>query len=140
VIVFDMNVVSELMRDEPAVTVRRWADRQSPTSLFVTSVTQAEILLGLELMPKGKRRDALVEKATILFDGIFGTRVLPFGGDAASAYAKITATRRRRGRPISALDAQIAAIARASEATVATRNVGDFTDCGIEVVDPWRER
>ena len=136
-IILDTNVISELMAPSPAVEVERWAAARPATSLFATSVTQAEILFGVRLLPKGRRRDRVEAAAEALFAKVFAGRLLPFGSDAAVAYARIAADRRRRGSPISSLDAQIAAIARASGATLATRNVRDFTGCGIEIVDPW---
>lgn len=138
-IILDTNVISELMRRTPAVAVTRWIDGLPTASLYTTAITQAEILHGVLLLPRGKRRDAIAAAAASMFEQDFAARVLPFGSDAARAYAEIAAARRRAGKPISAFDAQIAAIARASSAGVATRNVDDFEGCGIHVTDPWRE-
>ena len=136
-IVLDTNVLSELMKPAPADAVVRWiADQPAPT-LYTTSITQAEILHGILLLPSGKRRGALEAAADAMFDEEFGGRVLPFGGEAARAYAQIAAQRRRSGRPISQFDAQIAAIARSARAPVATRNVSDYESCGIKVLNPW---
>jgi predicted nucleic acid-binding protein len=137
-IILDTNVISELMASAPAENVERWVSLAPPTSLYTTCITQAEILFGVRLLAKGKRRDRIELAASAVFDTVFAGRVLPFGSDAARAYARIAAERRRRGKPISVLDAQIAAIARASGARLATRNLADFAGCGIEVVDPWR--
>jgi toxin FitB len=137
-IILDTNVISELMASSPAESVERWVGLRPPTSLYTTCITEAEILFGVRLLTKGKRRDRVELAATTLFDKVFAGRLLPFGGDAARAYARIAAERRRRGKPISVLDAQIAGIARAAGAGLATRNVADFESCGIEVVDPWR--
>jgi predicted nucleic acid-binding protein len=139
-IILDTNVISELMTRSPAPRVEDWVRARSPTSLFTTSVTEAEILFGVQLLPKGKRRDRVQDAAQTVFGRVFAGRLLPFGGDAARAYARIAADRRRRGKPISVLDAQIAAIARAAGASLATRNVADFDGCGIEVLDPWAPR
>jgi predicted nucleic acid-binding protein len=136
-IILDTNVISELMRREPAEAVVRWVNRQASSSLYATSITQAEILHGIQLLPKGKRRDVIAAAAEEMFERDFGGRILVFGTDAAKAYAIIGAARRRTGRPISAFDAQIAAIARTHGANIATRNVGDFAGCGVPVVDPW---
>jgi toxin FitB len=136
-IILDTNVVSELMRRTPAAAVVRWVDSRPIARLYTTAITQAEILHGLMLLPRGKRRDAIAVAATQMFESDFVGRVLPFGSDAARAYAEIAASRRRSGRPISAFDAQIAAIARSTGAELATRNVDDFGGCGIDVVDPW---
>jgi len=137
VIVLDTNVVSELMKAAPAAAVARWIAEQPATMLYTTSITQAEILHGILLLPAGKRRGALEAAAEAMFEEDFGGRVLPFGGEAARAYAQIAALRRRLGRPISQFDAQIAAIARAARAVVSTRNVNDYEDCGVKVVNPW---
>ena len=136
-IVLDTNVVSELMKPVPTAAVARWIAEQPATTLYTTTVTQAEILHGIQLLPAGKRRAALETAAEAMFDEDFGGRVLPFGGEAARAYAQIAAQRRRSGRPISQFDAQIAAIARSARAAVATRNVSDYDDCGVKVVNPW---
>lgn len=136
-ILLDTNVVSELMRAEPAAMVTDWVALQPAVSLFTTTVTEAEILYGVALLPEGKRRDALAEEARAMFDQDFADRVLPFDGDAAEAFVEIAASRRLAGRPIGQLDAQIAAIARSRGAMLATRNVRDFLDCGLTVVDPW---
>jgi len=136
-IVLDTNVISELMRVKPAEEVMRWIDAQPRNSLCTTTVTQAEVLYGLESLPQGKRRDTLLEVARTVFDTDFSGRVFPFDGDAARAYAHIAATRRRAGRPIPQLDGQIAAIAVAIGSELATRNRSDFEGCGIELHDPW---
>ncbi len=136
-IILDTNVVSELMAAAPAEPVVQWVGARSAARLYTTCVTQAEILFGIRLLPKGKRRDRIEAAAERLFDEVFAGRLLSFGPDAAAAYARIAAERRRRGKPITTLDAQIAAIARAAGADVATRNVDDFDSCGIDVIDPW---
>lgn len=138
-IILDTNVVSELMRTDPIDRVARWIADRPPTAFGTTAVTQAEILLGVEILPKGKRRDALQEVADDIFDEDFEGRVFIFDGDAARAYARIVAARRRSGRPISTADAQIAAIARSLGFELATRNVGDFEGCGVELHDPWAD-
>jgi len=137
VIILDTNVVSELMKSAPDAGVARWIADQDATTLYTTSISQAEILHGILLLPAGKRRAALEAAAEAMFEQDFGGRVLPFGSDAARAYAQIAARRRRSGRPISSFDAQIAAITRTARARVATRNIGDYEDCGIRVMNPW---
>ena len=136
-IVLDTNIVSELMKAAPDERVVRWIAAQPSTSLFTTSITQAEILHGIMLLPSGKRRAAIADAAEAMFLDDFGGRILPFGSDAAHPYARIATERRRAGRPISHFDAQIAAIAHSARAAVATRNVADFDDCGVRVVNPW---
>ncbi len=136
-IVLDTNVLSELMRPAPSERVVRWVAAQPATSLYTTSVTQAEILHGIMLLPLGRRRIALEAAAEAMFSEDFGGRVLPFGSEAAHPYARIAAERRRAGRPISHFDAQIAAIARSAGAEIATRNVADYDACGVQVINPW---
>ena len=113
-------------------------ETQPSTSLFTTTICEAEILYGVALLPAGRRRVALEQAVTAIFGEELAGRVLSFDRAAASAFAEISARRRRLGRPISQFDAQIAAIALSQGADVATRNVGDFADCGIGVIDPWR--
>ena len=136
-IVLDTNVISELMRPTPDARVMAWMAQQPMAGLFTTTVTQAEIFYGLALLPQGRRRDDLVVAAQQMFDVDLAGRVLSFDIDAAMIYAEIAAGRRRIGNPISQIDAQIAAVARSRGAQLATRNVPDFVDCGIVVVNPW---
>ncbi|HXW90783.1 MAG TPA: hypothetical protein VEK33_09570 [Terriglobales bacterium] len=98
---------------------------------------RTEIFYGIELLPQGKRREGLLEAAEAMFAEDLAGRVFGFESDAARFFAKMAAHRYALGRPISQADAQIAAIAQMRGAKLATRNIGDFTDCGIEVVDPW---
>jgi hypothetical protein len=137
VIILDTNVLSDLMKADPAASVVEWAASQPTSRLFITAITQGEILYGIGLLPKGKRRDRIAHAAKAMFVEDFNDRILAFNSDAAVAYAEIAVARRRKGRPISQFDAKIAAIARSSGAAVATRNVGDFEGCGIELVNPW---
>ena len=136
-IILDTNVLSELMKANPATSVVEWAASQPASRLFITAVTQGEILYGIGLLPNGKRRDRIAHAAKAMFAEDFNDRILSFNSDAAASYAVIAVARRRKGRPISQFDAQIAAIARSSGAAVATRNMVDFEGCGIELVNPW---
>jgi len=138
VIILDSNVLSELMRPKPSPQVAAWVAQQPLADLFTTAITEAEICYGIELLAKGKRRDALLAAAQGIFTEDFAGRVLAFDTDAAHSFASIAAHRRALGRPISHADAQIAAIARTHRAKLATGNGPDFADCGIIVVDPWR--
>lgn len=138
-IVLDTNVVSELMRREPDPRVMTWIARQPMAGVFTTTLTQAEIYYGLALLPEGRRRDDLLAAARAMFEVDLAGRVLPFDSDAASAYPGIAAGRKQDDKPISQVDAQIAAITRSRGARLATRNVRDFADCGITIVDPWAE-
>ncbi|WP_421994201.1 type II toxin-antitoxin system VapC family toxin [Reyranella sp.] len=136
-IVLDTNVLSEATRSAPEQRVLDWLAEQQATSLFTTTISEAEILYGVAALPAGRRRTALEDALRRMFSEDFPGRVLAFDRSAAAEFALIASARRSRGRPISAFDAQIAAIARAHGAAVATRNVSDFDGCGIDVIDPW---
>jgi predicted nucleic acid-binding protein len=133
-VLLDTNVVSELMKPTPEAAVEKWLAEQPAASVFISAITEAELRYGAALLPDGRRRAAVAEMLEIDFSG----RILPFDSPAAIAFAQIAAERRLAGRPISQLDAQIAAIARSRAAAMATRNVGDFEGCGVEVINPWR--
>jgi predicted nucleic acid-binding protein len=137
VIILDTNVLSELMKADPASNVSKWVASQPASRLFITAVTQAEILYGIGLLPKGRRRNSIAIAAKAMFDEDFNDRILAFNSDAAAAYADISVVRRNKVHPISQFDAQIAAITRSTGAALATRNVGDFEGCEIEVINPW---
>ena len=137
-LLLDTNVVSELMKDAPDMGVLARIDSLPRAELFVTSLTQAELLYGVALLPRGKRREAIASAIDLVFGRLFSDRLLPFDSSAASAFADIAAGRRRVGRPISVFDAQIAAVARSRRATLATRDIKDFEGCGVELFDPWR--
>lgn len=136
-IVLDTNVISELMKTQGSPTVYEWVSKQPQMSLFTTTITEAEILYGIAILPEGKRRDLLTEAAHQMFSTDFESRVLPFDTAAAIAFAQVAAERRRIGKPISQFDAQIAAICHSRNAQLATRNVMDFQDCGLLVLNPW---
>jgi toxin FitB len=136
-IILDTNVLSEFMRPNPAPGVVAWVAKQPATELFTTSITEAEIFYGIELLTKGKRRDGLLAAAEAMFAEDLAGRIFGFESDAARVFSKIAAHRRALGRPIRHADAQIAAIAQVRGAKLATRNVADFEDCGLDVLDPW---
>ncbi|OOG24809.1 VapC toxin family PIN domain ribonuclease [Thioalkalivibrio denitrificans] len=136
-IILDTNVLSELMRASPDEGVVRWLAAQPASSLYTTTVAQAEILYGVCLLPDGRRRDGLMTAVEDMFAVDFRGRILPFDSDAAHAYARIAVGRRQAGRPISQFDAQIAGIALSRDAGVATRNVTDFEGCGVRLYNPW---
>ena len=136
-IILDTNVVSELMRPKPSGAVLRWIAARPAVSLYATSISEAEILRGIATLPRGKRREALATAARAMFESEFRDRLLAFGSDAAKCFASIAAERRTLGHPVAIFDAQIAAIARAYGAPVATRNIDDFADCGVTVLNPW---
>ena len=136
-IILDTNVLSELMRPKPSPRVVAWVARQPAAETFTTSITEAEIFYGIELLNKSKRREGLLAAAEAMFAEDLAGRIFGFESEAARVFSKIAAHRRALGRPISHADAQIAAIARVHGAKLATRNVADFEDCGLDVVDPW---
>jgi toxin FitB len=135
-VLLDTNVLSELLRAQPDAAVMAWVVAQPANSLFVSAVTQAEMLLGARLLPAGKRRQQLEQALDAMFSEDFASRVLPFDSNAAADYAEVVAVRRRAGTPISQFDAQIAAIALSHRLGVATRNVADFEGCGLAVINP----
>ena len=136
-IIVDTNVASEIGEPRAHPAVRAWWRRQIVQEMFTTAVTEAEMRYGLAILPAGRRRDELVMQTDYLLEGYFEDRILPFDSAAARFYAEMVAHRRAMGRPIEHPDAQIAAIARSQNMTVATRNVNDFTDCGVELINPW---
>jgi len=137
-LILDTNVISEPMQPRPDSRVLSWWSHQRKSGeLFITTITIAEILYGIALLPKGKRRDKLMAEAEATFAEDFAGRILSFDEDAARALAEIAATRRAQGRPIADFDAQIAAITRLHRATLATRNTTDFEGCGLSLVNPW---
>ena len=137
--ILDTNVLSELMRPAPASRVSNWVAAQPAMELFTTSITEAEIFMGIELIPQGKRRDQLLRAAEGLFAEDLGGRIFGFESDAARLFSKIAAYRQLLGRPIGHADAQIAAITKLKRARLATRNTTDFDNCGIDLVNPWTE-
>ena len=135
--ILDTNVVSELTNPVPNPAVVAWWNKQLLTDIYTTTITEAELCYGLAIMPAGRHRNNLtLEVENFLAFEVAG-RILSFDSAAARTYAIIYADRRLRGRPTSPSDCQIAAIARSNDMAVATRNVADFTDCGVELVDPW---
>lgn len=136
-IVLDTNVVSELMRPRPSPAVVEWLDTQPADEVAVTAITAAEVFHGIRRLAEGSRRSALEAAAEAMFDEEFAQRILPFDQVAARHYADIVVQRENRGRPISMADARIAALARHHAAALATRNVRDFEELGLELIDPW---
>ena len=136
-IVLDTNVVSELMRKAPEPSLVSWVDGFSASDVLVTAITAAELMYGVARLPEGRRKRDLHIKVDGLLTEDFEDQILPFDAPAATHYAEIVASRERAGRPISMADAQIAAICRHWRATLATRNVDDFVDTGIDAQNPW---
>lgn len=136
-IVLDTNVLSELMRAKPAPEVLAWVDAQPTSQLFISAITVAEILYGIARMADGKRKQSLLDVATLMFDEDFAGRILSFDSDAAVHYAGLTAESEAKGKVVDMADGQIAAIAALHDARVATRNVRHFDYLGVPVINPW---
>lgn len=136
--VLDTNVLSELMRSQPEARVVAWFDGRTETVFFITAMTRAEILLGIDLLPPGRRKDALAEAARGMFGEDFDGRCLSFDEPAAEVYARVVAERTHAGQPISTEDALIASIALTHGLPLVTRNVKDFGNiAGLSVINPW---
>ncbi len=135
--VLDTNVLSAVMASQPVPEVAAWVAAQAEERLFTTSVCQAEILAAIHILPEGRRRRGLEAVAQAIFANVFDGRVLPFDSAAAAAYADIFAARKRPGRPIAPHDLMIAAIVRAHDASMVTRDSGGFEGCGLTLVNPW---
>jgi toxin FitB len=138
VIVLDTNVISELTRHAPAPEVISWLDSLAATDVATTAITAAELLYGVAKLPGGRRKTELKAAVDGLLREDLSGRVLSFDEPAAHRYADIVSGRERLGRPIGAADARIAAICRAVDATLATRNTDDFEQTGIKLINPWK--
>lgn len=136
-IVVDTNIISEVMRPQPDPAVIQWLDQQETFLLYLTTITLAEIRYGLGILPDGERKQRLINRFEAYVDRAFEGRILDFTVDAASRYADIMVQRRKVGLPMSMADGQIAAIARVHHFAVATRNIRDFAQCGLELVNPF---
>jgi predicted nucleic acid-binding protein len=139
-IILDTNTVSEPLRPNPSSAVLAWLDRQPPSSLFLTAITVRELVFGVRSMPQGKRRDLLEQRITQLFIDDFADRILPFDTRAAIAYGGAVTTARSSGLTVSEADGMIAAIALATDAAVATRDISPFKAMAVrKVIDPWQQ-
>jgi predicted nucleic acid-binding protein len=136
--VLDTNILSAMMRTRVVPEVAEWIAGQPVGLLFTTSISQAEILSGIAIMPESRRRSDLEAAAGAMFLEDFEGRVLPFDMNAAVAYADIFAARRRAGRPTATVDLLIASVARSHHASVVTRDVSGFEGCGLKVINPWK--
>jgi predicted nucleic acid-binding protein len=137
VIVLDTNVVSEPLKPEPDAGVLAWLDAQAPASLYLTSISVAELLAGVAALPAGRRRNRLTQRVAAQVLALFEDRILSFDLRAAHAFAGVQAGAQEVGNQIGFADAAIASIAAAHGFALATRNVRDFRGAGIEVIDPW---
>jgi predicted nucleic acid-binding protein len=135
-IILDTNIVSEAMKPEPHPAVRAWLNDQAVETLFLSSVTQAELLFGIAALPDGRRK-ALLAQALDGLTALFKDRVLPFDSAAARHYADLAVSARARGRGFPTPDGYIAAIAASRGFIVASRDTAPFEAAGITVVNPW---
>ncbi|MBK8770262.1 type II toxin-antitoxin system VapC family toxin [Phenylobacterium immobile] len=136
-ILLDTNVVSEAMKPVPDDAVRGWLDEQAAETLYLSSVTIAELMFGIGALPKGKRKDKLASALDGVME-LFADRVLPFDIDAARHYADLAVKARAAGKGFPTPDGYIAAIAASKGFVVATRDTSAFDAAGVEVIDPWK--
>lgn len=135
-VLLDTNVISEAMKPQPHLSVRDWLDAQAVETLFLSSVTVAELLFGIGALPRGKRKDNLTAALEGMMD-LFGPRILPFDTNAARRYADLAVKARTAGRGFPTPDGYIAAIAAAHGFAVASRDTSAFNAAGLTVIDPW---
>ena len=138
-IIVDTNVISEPMRTNGDPAVQAWLDRQVAESLYLTATILSELLLGIEILPGGKRKEGLVTTFAELVDTLFESRILPFDQQAAKVYAPLVGRARDAGRAISVTDGQIAATAIVHGFAVATRDTAPFEAAGVVVINPWQQ-
>jgi len=136
-IILDTNVVSEPLKPNPDAAVLRWLDRQSPATLYLTTISQAELLAGVLALPAGKRRTELQRVINNELVSLFADRILPFGERSAAAYAHVVTAANATGNPIDFADAAIGAIAIEHNFILATRNVRDFKGTLVKLLNPW---
>lgn len=136
-IILDTNVVAEPMRLNGSPIVKAWLDAQAAETLYLTATSLSELLVGIEFLPDGKRKEALGGKLSEVMMRLFKARILPFDEQAAMVYAHLVDRSRASGRAISVADGQIAAIAKVHGFAVATRDVAPFIAAGVPVINPW---
>ncbi len=136
-IVLDTNIISEFMTSQPNESVLEWLNTQDSMVLYLTTISIAEIGYGLRVMSNGRKRQLLDDRFKQFIETAFKSRILSFDEAAARVYGDIKGYRKEIGRPLSDLDGQIAAIARVKEFVVATRNIKDFEECGVELINPF---
>jgi len=137
VIILDTNVVSEALKSGPDAAVLRWLDRQAPNTLYLTTISQAELLAGVQALPVGKRRTELQKVLRNELVSLFSARMLAFGERSAEAYAHVVTAANAVGNPIDFADAAIAAIALEHNFILATRNTHDFKGTSVKLLNPW---
>lgn len=138
-VILDTNVISELARESCDANVRAWLDRRSPSQLYLCAPVIGELIYGVSCLPPGRRRDALADRIDILENDLFAGRVLDFDRASATAFGKARAHRRALGRPLAPMDALIASVALANGMALATRNVDNFADIGLPLLNPFTD-
>lgn len=138
-ILLDTNVLSEAMKPEPHPSVRDWLDAQAAETLFLSTVTVAEVLFGVAALPDGRRKDGLATAFDAAL-GLFGPRILPFDAKAARCHADLAVKARRAGKGFPTADGYIAAVAAAHGFAVASRDTSAFRAVGLAVIGPWTAR
>ncbi|MBM3564220.1 MAG: type II toxin-antitoxin system VapC family toxin [Alphaproteobacteria bacterium] len=136
-ILLDTNVVSEMMKPTGDVKARRWVDSHAEIDFYIATPVIAELRFGLALLPSGRKKDALTRACQTIEEEIFAGRILAFDQRAAHAFARLRAKRQTLGKPLAVMDAMVAGIASAHAMTLATRNVADFVDLDLTVVNPF---
>lgn len=136
-ILLDTNIVSEVMKARPAEAVVTWLNGQNSENLYISAITIGEITYGLRILPAGKRRTGLRERFERFIALAFTGRILAYDEPAARVYGELMGERKELGLPMALPDGQIAAIARFNHLAVATRNVTDFENCGIDIINPF---
>ena len=135
-IILDTNVISEMIKVEPHQTVEAWLNQQAAETLFLTSVTVAELLFGFQVLPDGRRKTELARKVDAVVM-LFDQRILTFDLAAARHYAELAVKTRTAGKGFPVPDGYIAAIAVANQFIVATRDIAPFAAAGVKVINPW---
>jgi len=136
-IILDTNVVSEPMKPNGNPAVQAWLDQQTAETLYLTTTSLSELLVGIEFLPEGKRKEGLAAALNNLLEKLFGSRILSFDPLAARAYAPLIGRAKANGCTISVADGQIAAIASVHGFTVATRDTAPFIATGVPIINPW---
>ena len=136
-IILDTNVISEVMRPQPNSQVMSWLREYPVEELAVTAISIAEISYGLKRLPEGHRRRSLQWRFQMFIAQGFSDRIFPFDEKVAEIYADLVVNRQHIGKPIEVMDAMIGAIALLKKASLATRNISDFQNCGLQLINPW---
>jgi toxin FitB len=136
-ILIDTNIISEMMKPAPDPKVISWIDQQDIMHLYISTITIAELAYGINVLPAGNRRNYLEKAFNSVVREAFEYRIFTFDEVAAHHYGMIMSQRKNIGKPMSMADGQIAAIAHAHNCTLATRNINDFSDSKLDLINPF---